>query len=119
MKKLLGLCLCLAIFSACDKECEPPAAAENIIGKWANATNQEVEFKSGGELIDDNDAILGNGDPEAVKSYTFIGSDTLSTTATSASGSTVSVKFGFENTGCDDINLGFLGINVPFSRVSN
>ena len=101
---------------SCD-DCETPPASQNIIGEWTS-DGGDVEFLTDGTLIDPDDAIIGIGDPEAEKTYSFPNSDVLSVTAT-VQGSSTSSEFGFENISCDEIGLQFFGVTVGFERLEN
>ncbi len=99
-------------FSSCgDDDCAAPAISENIIGTWdTTVSSGEVEFKSDGTYIDNNDALLGveiNGVVYDDRTYVVNG-DSLVLTVSDPNGSGES-SIGFEVTQneCDEIKLSF------------
>jgi len=124
MPKFLFLAvLALIVSSSCSNDdevppCTLPAADQNIIGKWSPTISEDVvEFRADGVLIDANDAILGFGDEEDTKTYEFVsGLDSIKVTATADSGF-FSSTFKFTNEDCDVFKLGIIGISSEFRRV--
>ncbi len=119
-----GLFLLFAIsllgFSACKKDdCTAPLVEENIIGTWEESfSDDEVEFKADGTLIDENGALFeveSNGVIYSDKSYT-IANDVLTITVADPANASAfaSADFDIIQNECDEIKLevNFLGTVV-------
>lgn len=117
-KSILFL-LGIAFLTSCgDDDCEPPTLAENIVGTWEVViSNEDVEFRADGTLIDPNDAIIGgeiNGTVLNEKSYTVSGT-TVNVRAASGS-QFVDADLEMSNIECDEMTASVFGIPVQLKR---
>ncbi|MEZ4686130.1 MAG: hypothetical protein R3B47_08710 [Bacteroidia bacterium] len=123
LKSLLALSLLALFFSSCKNDCVAPALSENILGTWSVSTESgsEVEFKSGGELVDANGVLIdgeSNGVPFSEKSYaTNADSSTISFFAyTPDSTGGVEYTVNVTQNECDKVVFELIGIPVTLKR---
>jgi archaellum component FlaF (FlaF/FlaG flagellin family) len=92
-----------------DDDCTAPAIDVNIIGTWdAVLGSGEVEFKTDGTYVDDDEALFGvevNGVVYDQRTYAISG-DTLTLTVANPNGSgESSVEYEVSQNECDEIKL--------------
>jgi len=120
MKKLLlGLFAVTVLFTACgEDDCELTTLDEIIIGEWKVLTDQTIEFRADGTIVDDEnffDTEL-NEQPLNVKTYT-LQSDTLIVveTANEAGDLSLSLEYTVNSYDCNEMNLEFI-LPIIFER---
>ncbi len=99
-------------FSSCsndDEDCAAPAIEENIIGTWAAMVGSgDVEFKTDGTYVDDDEALFGievNGVVYDQRTYVVSGTTLTLTVATPDGSGTSSTDFEVSQNECDEIKL--------------
>ena len=98
-------------FTSCSKDddCTAPAIAVNIIGTWdAVLGSGEVEFKTDGTYVDDDEALLGvevNGIVYDQRTYAISGDTLTLTVADPNGGGESSAEFEVTQNECDEIKL--------------
>lgn len=124
MKNYFLIAITMLALAACSKDddCNSESLATTILGSWnvyVLGQNQgEVEFKSDGTLVDENDLIIGGeigGVTLDEKTYEVIGDDLLSTTAASGS-SSIGFDYDIVSYSCDKIEFDFGGFNAELRR---
>ena len=103
--------------SSCKKDdCTAPAISENIIGNWSVTLGSgDVEFKTDGTYVDDDEALFGvevNGVVYDQRTYVINGTTLTLTVSTPDGSGSSSTEFEVTQNECDEIKLtvDFLGI---------
>lgn len=114
----LSLIMMLALITSCKKDsCTPPDVSQNIIGTFiAKNTTNEIEFKTDGTYVDDNEYLAGvtvNGVNYSDRTYT-ITSDSLKVTVSDPGGSgSTTVGYSIEANKCEEIVISTtIGISI-------
>lgn len=113
----------LLLFSiACEKKievdtCDGSSLEETIVGSWiVDGTNGgEVEFKSDGTLIDDNDVLCGVQDVHDEKTY-VIDSNSSLTISSETDDFSGEVEFGVKSYACEEIILDVFIYEIKLTR---
>lgn len=110
-RTLLGsfsLIILLALIVSCKKDsCSAPEVSQNIIGTFiAKNTTNEIEFKTDGTYVDDNEYLYGvtiGGANYSDRTYT-ISSDSLILTVSDPNGSGSSTRgYSIDANKCEEI----------------
>jgi hypothetical protein len=115
-KLILVLAVGIAvIYSSCSKEskesCTPPVIKENIIGSWRSVTvGGEVEFKSDGTYVDDDEMLLGvevNGLKYDQRTYKVNGDVLTLKVSPKTTNDSAVFEYDVVENKCNQIKLGF------------
>lgn len=110
-------------FASCTKDddtCTPPALAENIVGEWVVAlTNEEVEFKADGTLVDPSDALIGGTIGSVVldaKTYEVANDSLYLEASSTVNTGSIEVALPVSNHQCDQFSVSVFGISAVLKR---
>ena len=123
--KYLFLLLALTIgLISCSKDdnCDDSSLGTAIIGEWdvivIGLNTGSVEFKSGGELVDEDDALVGGeagGMPLDQKSYTVNSNLSVTVRAENDNGS-IEYDIDVLSYDCDEIEINVAGFDASLRR---
>ena len=112
----------LLLSIACEKkvevdDCVGTTLEETIVGTWtvAGSTGGEVEFKSDGTLIDDNDLLCGAENVQDEKTY-VIDSNSYVTITSKTDGFSIELEYGVKSFTCEEIILDAFFYEIKLTR---